>query len=75
MILKQIYNTYNKSQILIDLPENFRKNKKVLVVIDDSIDDKLEKLEIMKKAQNDPLFLADIGSINNDFDNIDSESI
>jgi hypothetical protein len=73
MVLKQIYNTDNKNQILINLPESFRKKKRVLVVINDSVDSKAEKMELMKKASKDPLFQADIEAITNDFRNIDSE--
>jgi hypothetical protein len=75
MILKQIYNTDHKSQILIDLPESFRNKKKILVVLDDSVDIRTEKMEFMKKAQNDPLFFADINSVIQDFEKIDNESI
>ena len=63
MIFKQIYNTDNKNQILINLPENFRGKKRILVVLDDSIDIKENKMELMKKASEDPLFIADINSI------------
>jgi len=73
MIVKQIYKTENKSQLMINLPDNFRSKKQILVVLDDSVDTKANKMDLMKIASKDPLFLADIDSISNDFRNIDSE--
>ena len=75
MIVKQVYNTDNKKQLLINLPDSFRKKRRVLVVLDDSVDTKADKLELMKSAKNDPLFQADIEEISNDFGVIDSESL
>lgn len=69
MVLKQIYNTDNKDQLLINLPESFRKKKRILVVIDDSVDSKTEKMERMKMATKDPLFIADIERVTDDFRN------
>ena len=74
MIVKQVYNTDNKAQLLINLPDSFRKKRRVLVVLDDSIDTRTDKLELMKFAKNDPLFQADIEEISNDFDATDRES-
>jgi hypothetical protein len=73
MIVKQIYNTDNKNQILINIPDSFKRKKRILVVIDDSVDTKTDKMELMKIASKDPLFLADIDSISKDFRNIDTE--
>lgn len=73
MIIKQIYKTENKSQLLINLPENFRNKKYILVVLDDSIDAKADKLNLMKIASSDPLFIADVDAISKDFRNTDSE--
>lgn len=70
MIVKQVYKTENKSQLMINIPENFRSKQHILVVLDDSIDSKTEKLDLMKLAVSDPLFLADIDSVSKDFSNI-----
>ena len=75
MIVKQIYNTDNKTQLMINLPDTFRRKRRILVVLDDSIDAKTDKLDLMKKASKDPLFLADIDSVTKDFSSIDSELI
>jgi hypothetical protein len=73
MIVKQVYNTDHKKQILVDLPEYFRKKSRVLIVLDDSIDSNSEKMELMKHAKNDPLFQADINDVTEDFQAIDNE--
>ena len=73
MIVKQIYNTDHKKQILVDLPESFSKKSRVLIVLDDSIDSNSEKMELMKHAKNDPLFQADINDVTEDFQAIDNE--
>ena len=65
MTVKQVYNTENKEQLLINLPESFRKKRRVLVVLDDSVDTRADKLEVMKGAKNDPLLQADIQEITN----------
>jgi hypothetical protein len=43
------------------------------VVLDDSVDTKAKKMELMKKASKDPLFLADISAISDEFRNIDMD--
>ena len=71
----KVYAVSGKSQLVIDLPENFKDKDKVLIVIDDVAETKEEKLEKLKEAMNDPLFLADIQEINEDFHPIDGETI
>ncbi len=75
MLVKQIYNVVNKKQLVIDLPEKFRKTRRVLVVIDDSVDTKIDKIELLKVASKDPLFLADIKEVTQDFGNIEFEDL
>ncbi|MBU2444873.1 MAG: hypothetical protein KJ666_04775 [Bacteroidetes bacterium] len=73
MTLKQICDVKD-NQIVLTLPENFRDRKKVLVTINDSIDLKAEKFELLKQAVIDPLFLADIKQVSEDFNFIDTEA-
>lgn len=75
MIVKQIYNVDNKNKLVINLPEKFRKKKRVMVVIDDSVDSKIDKMELMRLASKDPLFLADIKEVTQDYKNIDFENL
>ena len=50
-------------------------NQQVTVVIDEVIDTKEQKLEQLKAVLNDPLFLADIKEVQNDFDAVDPETL
>lgn len=72
---KKIYEIPEDNKLVIKLPEAFRKNKRLLVIIDDSVDDRVKKIELLKAASNDPAFLQDIEDIENDFKNIDSETL
>jgi len=74
MTLKQVYNV-NNNQLTINLPENFRGRKQVMVIVEDIEDVQLDKYILMKKAATDLLFLSDIQEITSDFRNIDSENI
>ena len=49
--------------------------QQVTVVIEDVIDTKAQKLEQLKAVLNDPLFLADIKEVQNDFDAVDPETL
>lgn len=74
MTHKQIYEV-NNNQLIITLPASFKNKKKVLVIVDDSVDVKASKLALLRSALSDPLFLADIKEINEDFDSIDNDLI
>ncbi|HAT76448.1 MAG TPA: hypothetical protein DCS17_00220 [Flavobacterium sp.] len=74
MTLKQVYNV-NNNQLTINLPENFRGRKQVMVIVEDIEETKMDKYILMKKAATDLLFLSDIQEITSDFRNIDSENI
>jgi hypothetical protein len=65
----------NNNQIVVNLPPDFIDKKQVTVVIEDVVDTKTQKLERLKAALNDPLFLADIKEIQSDFDSIDNENL
>ena len=65
----------NNNQIIVTLPPNFGDKKQVTVVVDDFVDSKAKKIELLKNATKDALFLADIKEINQDFDSIDHENL
>ncbi|MBK9984720.1 MAG: hypothetical protein IPP15_20550 [Saprospiraceae bacterium] len=75
MTIKRIYEINSKNQVVINLPDDFKHSKRVLVTVEDSIDNMASKLELLKQASIDPLFLSDIMEINEDFSHIDSEVI
>ena len=72
MTYKQVCKV-NNNQIINTLPDDFKNKKQVTIVIDDEVDTKTQKLEMMKQAAKDPLFLSDIKEIQHDFDSIDNE--
>lgn len=63
------------NQVILTLPPDFKDKNQVTVYIDDQVDLKSSKLESLKMASNDPLFLADIREVNEDFDIIDHETL
>lgn len=75
MTYKKTYEVKKNNQLIIELPDQFKMKKKVMVIIEDIDDEQEDKIDLMKKASNDPLFLADIAEISADFENIDKESI
>jgi hypothetical protein len=60
--VKEIYYTMIEDEII-------EKSKS------DTVLSKAEKIELMKQASNDPLFLADIKEISEDFSAVDFENI
>ena len=73
MTFKQVCQV-NNNQIVVTLPPNFENRRQVTVLIDDQVDSREQKLDILKDASKDPLFLSDISEINSDFDSIDNET-
>jgi len=71
---KNIYEV-NDNQLIINLPKEFKNKMKVLVTIDDITDSYASKLLLLKQAATDPLFLADVEEVRNDFDPIDNEAL
>lgn len=71
----RIVCSVNNNQVTVTLPPDFSDKKQVTVYVDDQVDTKALKLELLKAASNDPLFLADIKEIHDDFDSIDSETL
>ena len=74
MILRQICEVQN-NQLSITLPADFKDKQKVLVIVDDAPSIHTQKKQLMKKAINDQLFLADIKEINDDFDAIEKSNL
>jgi hypothetical protein len=63
------------NQVIVTLPPDFADKKQVTIYVDDQVDVKSQKLEALRRASNDPLFLADIKEIKEDFDSIDHETL
>lgn len=68
MIVRQKYRVKG-DQLIIELPEELKSSgKEIIVTIEDVSDSKINKVELMKKAANDPLFLKDVEEISSDFE-------
>lgn len=61
------------NKVVITLPPDFSGRKKVLVYVDDEINQKSLKIEALKSSLSDSLFQEDLREIQNDFDAIDIE--
>jgi hypothetical protein len=72
MIIKQICSVKD-NRLIINLPKTFKEGKQVLVIIDDDLNLRADKIALMQKASSDPLYLADLAEIEEDFDFADSE--
>ncbi len=64
----------DNQQIILDLPAAFR-SKTVTVVVEDVADEREEKLKMMREAAVDPLYMADMADVQNDFLTIDGETL
>lgn len=73
MTIKQILRIKG-DQLVINLPEGLKSSgKEVLVTIEDNDEIRKSKLELMKGAAKDPLFLEDLSQISSDFETSDFE--
>jgi hypothetical protein len=72
MTLRQIYTVKN-NRLTIDLPVGMKNRKRVLVTVEDVVGGRDEKLLMMAEAAKDPLYLADLEEVNDDFKDIESD--
>ncbi len=75
MTFEKTYDIQKNNQLTIKLPEKFKSKKRVRIIIEDVDDDRNTKLDLLKKASKDPLFLSDIQEVKDDFQYSDREAI
>lgn len=75
MTYTKTYEVKGNNQLIIQLPDHFKAKSKVRVTIEDVDEGPNNKIDLMMKAANDPLFLADIDEISKDFEIIDNEPL
>lgn len=75
MTFEKTYEIQKNNQLIIKLPEKFKSRKKVRITIEDVDDDRNVKIDLLKKASKDPLFLSDIQEVKDDFQYSDREAI
>jgi hypothetical protein len=73
MTFTKTYNIQENNQLIIQLPNKFKLKRQVRVIIEDVDDEEMEKINLLKQASQDPLFLEDIAETNADFENIDHD--
>ena len=75
MMFEKTYEINDNDQLIIVLPDMFRKKKKVRVIIEDIEEDNKSKLDLLRNASKDPLFLSDIEDVKDDFLYSDKEAL
>jgi len=73
MTYRQVF-TVKDNKLVLDLPAGF-KDKQVVVTVDDMPVTTLDKIALMRQAANDPLYLADLQEVNDDFRHIEHETL
>jgi len=66
MTFERTYNIQN-NRLIITLPNSFRNKRRVHVIVEDIDQQHSDKLNMLKNAAKDPLFLADINEVSSDF--------
>ncbi|TVQ10264.1 MAG: hypothetical protein EA361_14220 [Bacteroidetes bacterium] len=75
MTFEKTYEVQKNNRLIITLPDRFKSKKRVKVIIEDVDESRQEKMELLKKASKDPLFLSDINEITSDFVDSDNEGL
>ena len=75
MTFERTYELKDNNQLIIRLPDRFKSKKRVRVIIEDIDEDNKSKLESLKRAAKDPLFLSDVQEIQDDFQYSDKETL
>ena len=70
MTVRQIHHILN-NQIIINLPDDFKHAKEVIITIDDHLDESSKKMLLMQQAKNDLLFQQDLKEVEDDFKFLD----
>lgn len=64
MTFEKTYTIPKDHRLIIRLPEKFKSKKRVKVLLEDVDESRDEKINLLKKASTDPLFLSDIEETN-----------
>jgi len=75
MTFEKTYEVQKNNQLIIKLPRRFKGQRKVRVIVEDIEDDRNQKIELLKKAAKDPIFLTDIDEVASDFRISDNEQL
>jgi molybdopterin biosynthesis enzyme MoaB len=70
MTVRQIHQIQN-NQVIINLPDDFKNAKEVIITIDDHLDERSKKMLMMQQVKNDLLFQQDLKEVEDDFKFLD----
>jgi hypothetical protein len=70
MTVRQIHQIQN-NQVIINLPDDFKNAKGVIITIDDHLDESSKKMLLMQQAKNDLLFQQDLKDVEDNFKFLD----
>lgn len=75
-VVKQIVTVPPNRELLIKLPETAAPHQTAeVIVLFSPVSTNAEKLELMQTAMSDPLFVADLAEINEDFKYADFDEV
>jgi len=74
--LRELKRVPSNHKIVIEVPENIAENQLMEVILLFKEPPKMsraEKIALLKESQHDPLFLADLQAVSDDFSAMDNE--
>lgn len=71
--IKQTLKVPKNHEVKIKIPDYVNENDSVEAIVIIGLEDQKKKIEELKKAMNDKLFLEDLNQIRNDFEGVDLE--
>ena len=71
--IRQTLKVPKNHEVKIKIPDYVNENDSVEAIVIIGLEDQKKKIEELKKAMNDKLFLEDLNQIRNDFEGVDLE--
>lgn len=69
----RIVCSVQNNQLIIPLPPGFTEGGEVTVIVENQAQGKAEKIAMLTEAANDPIFLADLQEVQDDFGSLEAE--
>lgn len=73
MAFEKTYDIQENNEVIVKLPPRFKTQKRVRIIIQEIDQEREEKINLLRKAVNDPIFLSDIKEVSEDFENADKD--
>lgn len=71
--IRQTLKVPKNHEVKIKIPDYVNENDSVEAIVIIGLEDNKKKIDELKKAMNDKLFLEDLNQIKKDFENVDLE--